>query len=315
MRYSRQILLKGIGKKGQKKLSSSTVAIVGLGALGTASAELLTRAGIGKLILIDRDIIELSNLQRQSLFTEEDLGKPKVLQAEKQLKKINSEIKIQAHFEHLDYNNINLLSSDLILDCTDNLYTRFLINEYSIKTSIPWIYSSCLEHSGYVFNIIPGKICFNCIFNNLTSIGTCDTLGVLNTLANLISSLQVNEAFKILLNKSYEKNLLYINIWQNKIEKIKVKKLKNCNACNKNFKYLTGERSDKLIKFCGSDNYLIKGSFNYLNLKKKLKKYILNDWENSFKLKNLIIFKNKNVLIKAESEKQAKSIYSKFIGD
>ena len=140
-RYSRQMLLKEIGEEGQSKLDYKKVVIVGIGALGTVAAELLARAGIGSLRLIDRDVVEESNLQRQILFTEKDVGKSKSVMAAEKLKEINSLIKIESYPLHLDPKNVSLLQdADLVLDCTDNLETRFLINDHCRKEKIPWIY-------------------------------------------------------------------------------------------------------------------------------------------------------------------------------
>ena len=205
MRYIRQEIFKGIGKKGQKKLGKSIVAIIGLGALGSNSAELLARAGIGRLILVDRDVVELSNLQRQRLFDEKDIGKPKALAARERLTKINSGINIDFFIDDLNFENINQVLKnkiDLILDCTDNLETRFLINDFCIKNKFPFIYSSAVGSKGYVFDIVPGKTpCLRCFLKEATHLDTCETIGVLNAITNLISSIQANEALKILLNK------------------------------------------------------------------------------------------------------------------
>ena len=251
MRYIRQEIFSEIGKEGQKRLRKSSVAVVGLGALGSVSASLLARAGIGKLILIDRDIVELSNLQRQSLFDENDIGKPKALAAKENLSKINSDVETVSVIDDLNYNNINEIISmnnnfniekinnqiykktnknkiDLILDCTDNLETRFLLNDYSIKTKIPFIHSSAVGSKGCVFNVMPGKTpCIRCFLKEAQQLDTCDTAGVVNTITNLIPSVQVNEAIKIILNKkNIEKNLLFFDIWKNELLKIKVKSLK-----------------------------------------------------------------------------------------
>src|SRR3989344_2567536 len=214
MRYTRQEIFSEIGKDGQNKLGKSSVVIVGLGALGSVSAELLARAGIGKLILIDRDIVELSNLQRQSLYDEGDIGKPKALAAKEKLNKINSEVEIDFYVEDLNSGNINEIISingnynnvknnkkyiknnkntDLILDCTDNLETRFLINDFSVKNRISFIYSSAVGSKGYVFNVIQKKTaCLKCFLKEAAQLGTCETVGVLNTITNLISSIQAN---------------------------------------------------------------------------------------------------------------------------
>ncbi len=311
MRYKQQEIFNKIGRKGQKKLSSSTITIIGLGAIGSVASELLTRTGIGNLILIDRDHIELENLHRQNLFNEEDIGKQKAIVAKAKLEKINNEVQIKAFFDNFDSSNTEL-AKGIILDCTDNLETRFLINEVSIKNNIPWIYASAIANSGYIFNIIPGKPCFRCIFKHNYALGTCSTIGVINTITSLIGTIQANEAIKILLNKDYEKKLIHFNIWNNELTKIKVKRNKRCPACNKKFEYLTKE--NKLMKFCGSNSFLIRGNFNYEKIKESIKRIEkIRDFGNSFYFNNITVFKDK-VLIKANSEKKARSLFSKYIG-
>ncbi len=303
MRYIRQERL--LGKANQKLLSRKTVSIIGLGAVGSVSAELLARAGIKKLILIDRDSIELHNLQRQSLYTEEDVGKSKARVIKEKLNKLNTETEIISYFDNLDNENINLFKSDLILDCTDNLETRFLINEFSVKNKIPFIYASAIGNEGYLFNIIPEETCFNCIFKEIQGLETCETFGVLNSTTHLISSLQVNEAIKILLNQEHEKDLIYFNLKINELIKIKINKSRDCSVCsNQIFDYLEGKKSKEIVKFCGSSNYLIKGNFDFDKVNNRLKKENLP----------ISLFKNK-ALIKAKDEKEAKSLFSKYIGN
>lgn len=340
MRYIRQEIFNEIGKKGQEKLRKSAVAVVGLGALGSNSAELLARAGIGKLILIDRDVVELSNLQRQSLFDESDIGKPKALVADEHLNKINSEVKVDFFIDDLNFNNINKIISinesnkniknkkiknkiDLILDCTDNLETRFLINDFSMKNKIPFIYSSAVGSKGYVFDIIPNKTaCLKCFLKEATQLDTCETTGVLNTITNLISSIQTDEALKLLLNKDFEKNLVYFDIFKNELLKIKINKNKTCICCVKNsFEYLTGRKSSKIAKLCGDNLFQVKtksiDKSQFKNLKNKLKKigkvvdfgYCVN-FDNK-----MTIFTDGRALIKAKDEKEAKSLYSRFVGN
>ena len=327
MRYIRQEIFKEIGKKGQEKLGKSIVAVVGLGALGSNSAELLTRAGIGKLLLIDRDIIELSNLQRQSLFNESDVGKPKAIQAKEHLRKTNSEIKIIPIIDDLNFENINKIFNDkldLILDCTDNLETRFLINDFSIKNNITFIYSSAVGSKGYVFSIIPNKTpCLRCFLKEAAQLDTCETVGVLNTITKIISSMQSNEAIKILLNKiNFEKNLLFFDVWKNELSKINVKKNENCICCIKNnFEYLKGKKSSRIIKLCGDNIYQIKtkniGKKQFNTLKNKLKKIVkVIDFGYCINFDNKItIFQDGRALIKAINQKEAKSLYSKFVGN
>ena len=320
MRYSRQIIFEKIGAQRQKLLEKSKVTLVGLGATGTRTAELLTRAGVGSLILIDRDIIETSNLQRQTLFTEEDVNKSKAFAALEHLKKINSQIKIKAIFKDVTSKNIGtIVKGDLILDCTDNMETRFLLNEHSQEKNIPWIFSSIIGSSGMLFNIIPKKTpCFHCIFKAPEEVlGTCDTEGIINTTAALISSMQVTEAFKILTKQPSIKELIYFDLWKNKIEKTKIKKHPNCPACNKKFSYLNGELSSDIIKICGNNSYQLRGRKLKLNevagKLKKLDHVALNEYCLIFK--ELTMFPDGRTLIKAPSPKIAKSIYTKYIGN
>ena len=320
MRYTKQIVFEKIGPKGQNLLKKSKVTVIGLGALGTRTAELLARAGIGNLILIDRDIVELSNLQRQTLFTEKDINRPKALAVLEHLKKINSQIKIRAVFKDINYKNIESnVKGDLIIDCTDNLETRFLINEFSIEKNIPWIFSSVIGSSGMLFNFIPKKTpCFKCIFSEPeTSLDTCDTEGIINTTASLISSIQVTEAFKILTHQPYIKELVYFDLWKSKLTKTKIKKLTKCPTCNNNFKYLTGENFQDVVKICDSGTYQIKG--RKLKLKEvarklnKIDKVFLND--HCLQFKELIMFPDGRAFIETNSPEKAKSIYTKYIGN
>jgi len=316
-RYSSQELYKNIGKKGQEKLSESGVCIIGAGALGGICCELLARAGIGRIRIIDRDFIEITNLQRQILFEEKDIGKAKAITAAKKLKKINSKIRIETQTDDLTYQNIDALigNPDLILACTDNMESRFLINDYSLKNKIPWIYGAVIGEKGSIFVIDINGPCFRCIFNG-PDIETCDTSGILNTASSLIGSMMANEAIKHLLGKKIEKELIYINLWTNNFEKYKVKKRKMCESCNRKFQYLTGEKQTKIVKICGNGVFQFKTTHNFLQLKEKLEKTDnIKAFKELFHFKNLTIFHDGRILIKAESEKSARSDYSKYIGN
>ena len=159
-RYSRQEIIPEIGKKGQQKLKKSKITIIGVGAIGTVTAELLTRAGIGNITLFDKDIVELNNLQRQTLYQENDVGKAKSLVAAKKLQKINSTIKIKGYNTEINSKNITKIKSDIILDCTDNMETKFLINDYCSKEKIPWIYASAIKNIGTIINFFTNKKMF-----------------------------------------------------------------------------------------------------------------------------------------------------------
>lgn len=326
MRYIRQQIFSEIGKKGQEKLQKSSVAVVGVGALGSNSAELLSRAGIGSILLIDRDVVELSNLQRQRLFDENDVGKPKSLAAKERLAEINSEIKIDFLIDDLNFENIGRIFGkkiDLILDCTDNLETRFLLNDFAVKNNIPFIYSSAVGSKGYVFDIVPDKTpCLRCFLKEAANLDTCETAGVLNTITSMISSVQANEAIKILLKKEHEKHLLFLDAWKNEMPKIKINKNKNCICCAKNnFEYLSGKKSSKIAKLCGDGIYQIKtkniNKKQYNEMKSKFKKMgKITDFGYCISFDNKItIFRDGRALIKAKDEKEAKSLYSKFVGN
>ncbi len=230
MRYIRQTALREIGEIGQRILNDKIVTIVGIGALGTNAASLLARAGVN-LKLIDDGYVEKHNLQRQVLFTEEDIGKSKVEAAKQHLQKINSEIRIEAYDLFLTENEVDILRADLILDCLDNMKTRFIINNYCLTHNIPWIHSAAIRTKGTVFNMIPGKACLNCLYSKEADLERCSEVGILNTIASVIGSIQATQAIKILLDKDYEEDLIRVNIWSNTLDKIKVARNPNCESC------------------------------------------------------------------------------------
>ena len=252
MKYSRNIALENIGKEGQNLLNKKNIAIVGLGAIGSLTSELMARNGVN-LILIDNDKIDETNLQRQLLFTEKDIGKSKVDIAGKKLKEINFNIKIKTFKKRLTEDNLNILNSDLILDCTDNLEARFLINKYSLSTKIPWIHAAAIKTKAVLYNFVhdkDDKPCFNCIYKKNYEFETCENAGILNTITAFIATLQATQALKILLNYKYEQDLLRFDIWENSLTKIRIKKNKNCESCMINTNTLKVEIGDFTLKLC-----------------------------------------------------------------
>ncbi|MBW2971303.1 HesA/MoeB/ThiF family protein [Candidatus Woesearchaeota archaeon] len=209
------------------------MAIIGLGGLGSFSTQLLARTGVGELILIDKDKVELKNLQRQILYTEEDIEKFKAEQAAQILQKINSEIIIKSRAEELNEESIKSIKADLVLDCTDNVKTRELINEFALQNKIPWVHATCIREIGRVFNIIHGGPCYKCIYPQAKRAEKADTAGVLNTAVAMTAAIQANEAIKILLNKDYSRQLIRINVWKPEIEMLEVSKNPKCAACGK----------------------------------------------------------------------------------
>lgn len=330
-RYSRQILLKNIQGEGQETLAKSHVAIIGCGALGTTIANNLVRSGIGHIKVIDRDIIELNNLQRQNLFDEDDIGLPKASVAAEKLKKINSEIKIEYVIDDVNHNNIeNLIrDADIVLDGTDNMFVRFLINDACVKHDIPWIYGGAVETYGITMNIVPNKTpCFRCLIQDIPEAGslpTCDTAGVINSIPNIIGSIQTTEALKILLGKEINTNILTYDVWTHSFNNIKIKKNENCECCVKhNFEFLNKKTTDRIVMLCGSGVFQItpvkKTNISFEEISKKLQKLGKVDFQEDL-LKfdqgnyHFYLFKDGRALIYGTTdEKVAKSIYAKYIG-
>ncbi len=241
-RYVRQELFKGIGKEGQKKLIESHVIIVGMGALGTASANFLARAGTGFLRIIDGDRVELCNLQRQFLYDEKTAKslELKVDAAYKNLNEINSEIEIEAVAVNLKEENADKLleGADLIIDATDNFFARYIINEFCVRKKVPWIYGGAVESRGMTMNMMPGGACLACMTgtDNPSSIvtDTCSEVGVLNTLPSIVAALQCTEAIKILTGAAtLRSKMLAFDIWNNTIKSFDIERDENCPVCKK----------------------------------------------------------------------------------
>lgn len=331
-RYSRQTLLKQIGKSGQKKLSKAKVAIVGCGALGTNIANNLVRSGVGNLTVVDRDLVELNNLQRQSLFNEQDVGLPKASVAVDKLKKVNSDIEIQSIVDDVNNENVeNIVQNmDVVVDGTDNLLTRFLINDVCVKKHIPWVYGAAIETHGMTMNIVPNETpCFRCLIQNPPKPGllpTCDTVGVLNTIPAVIANIETTEVLKIILYDSQiNKNLLIYDVWSHNFNSVKISRRDNCECCVKHdFKFLNKGNKEKIISLCGSNAVQITpvatGKISFEKLKEKLKN--LGEVEKTeiilkFKTSNyeFNIFRNgRTIIYGAKDKKLAKSLYAKYIG-
>lgn len=272
-RYSRQEAYSEIGKEGQKILSSSTVAIIGLGALGSIVSQLLARAGIN-LIIADRDIVELSNLQRQVIFTEKDVNKPKADAAKEYLDKVNSDIEIQALNESINENNVSKLKADIIVDCTDNMETRFMLNEYCVKNSIPLVHGSAVANKGFIYNVLSGKACLRCIYPANADSENCQAEGILNSVSAAIGSMQANETINILLNNNPEQDMLHIDLRSNQITRMKVKKNANCPACVGKQEEKPQSTSQFKVELCKTHAAMKttlskNGKLNLENIKKK----------------------------------------------
>ena len=222
-RYSRQILFPGIGERGQEALLGARVALVGCGALGSFHAAALARAGVGSMVIIDRDYVEPSNLQRQWLFEESDAAEalPKAAAAERRLALINSSIHVRGVVADLTASNAEQLLGrvDLILDGTDNFDTRYLINDFSVSRSIPWVYGAAVGSYGLAMPVVPGRTpCLRCVYPNppQSAQPTCETAGVVNVIASLVASYQVADALKILCGQAdrLEARITTVDVWQ-----------------------------------------------------------------------------------------------------
>jgi molybdopterin/thiamine biosynthesis adenylyltransferase len=263
-RYSRQERFAPISQAGQSCLAASRVLICGCGALGSVIAERLGRAGVGHLRIVDRDWVELSNLQRQTLFTEQDAiqARPKSVAAAAALRKINSEIAVEPIVEDITFQNMQSLAQDcdLIIDGTDNFETRFLLNDYCVQQRLPWIHGGCLGASGQVLSILPGETaCFRCLVPELPAreaLETCDSAGVLGPAVGLIACLQAAEALKILSGNldAVCRGLIVIDSWHSEFRVITLPRHTECKACGHfEFPFLTGEIRTEATILCGKN--------------------------------------------------------------
>jgi adenylyltransferase/sulfurtransferase len=264
-RYVRQMLYAPLGESGQQRLVDSRALICGCGALGSVLANTLARAGVGHLRLVDRDFLELNNLQRQVLYDEDDVaaGLPKAVAAQRKLQRINSEIEIEAIVADVDHANIGKLLEgvDLVLDGTDNFETRFLINDASHRYRIPWVYGGCIGAEGQTMTIVPGESpCLRCLMQDMPPPGTtptCDTAGILSPIINVIASIEACEAIKILSGNSsaVSRVLTIFDLWENQVRQVKLDSLReavDCPACQgREFPWLAGERGSHTAVLCG----------------------------------------------------------------
>ncbi len=323
-RYSRQEILQGLGAEGQERLSQAAVAVVGLGALGTVAAELLCRAGVGRLILVDRDIVELSNLQRQALYAEADVGLPKAEQAATRLAAINSRIVIEARPSDLAHDTVARLLGGvgLILDCTDSLETRFLINERCLDAKTPWIYGAALGWEGYAKVFLPGRACFRCHFTETANLGTCDTAGVLNAVTSVIGSIQAAEAIKLIagISQEGEPPLFHYSARTQSLHALIVEPDRACPACMGGERpYLTGKRASRAIRLCGRGVYQIRGAAADLALLEKRLRPLGEVAASVAALRftsgdaEFTVFRDGRALVRAESEGRARAVAARYL--
>jgi molybdopterin-synthase adenylyltransferase len=334
-KYSRQMLFAGIGEVGQQRLLAASVVLVGCGAIGAAAAGLLVRAGVGRVRIIDRDFVELSNLQRQSLFDEHDarLATPKAAAAERKLRAINSSVSVQGLVTDLNSRNTEefLAGFDLILDGTDNFETRFLINDYAIQFNRPWIYAATVASYGVTMTIRPGLTpCLACLLDS-SSNGhgleeTCDTVGVLGPIVNLIASLEVAEALKLLAGReeALHGRLISCDIWSGHFQSVRVAQNSDCRACaRREFSYLDG-KAQPHVTLCGRDSVQIHERGRILDLgalRGRLAASVsdirYNDFLLSFRVEpyQMTVFTDGRAILKGTKDPAvARSLYARYIG-
>lgn len=268
-RYSRQTLFKPIGNAGQALLKDAHVVIIGCGALGSPISETLVRAGVGKLTIADRDYVELSNLQRQQLFTEQDAleGTPKVVAAARRLKEIRSDCEIHTVLDHIDGPLLEEVAdgADLIMDATDNFETRLLMNDVAWKKGIPWIYGACVGSSGTVFSFVPGETaCFRCLLPVIPSVNeTCDIAGIIAPAVQIVAARQAAEALKWLTGnkESMMTKLLHFDVWNNTQVEAGISRLRNkaCETCGEIPTYPSIDQAEgtNYAVLCGRDTVQI----------------------------------------------------------
>jgi molybdopterin-synthase adenylyltransferase len=335
-RYSRQILFSGIGNEGQSRINKSCIAMVVCGALGAMQASLLVRAGVGTLRIIDRDFVEESNLQRQILFDEEDAQSvlPKAIAAKKKLHEANSLVKVEGIVEDVNPASIDRLLGgfDLILDASDNFDVRFLINDFSVKNGIPWIYGACVGAYGLTFPIIPGEsACLRCVFDSAPSVGmahTCDTAGVIGPIVSVIAAMQAAEALKLLsgARDHVSRKIATVNMWDTKYDLFNLPpRNPDCPCCARHeFPYLEGSLGADATSLCGRNSVQIRRregtKINLDNLAQKLAPLGRVE-QNRFLLRAVIdgyqltIFSDGRAIINGTYDLGlAKSLYSRYIG-
>jgi adenylyltransferase/sulfurtransferase len=339
-KYSRQILFAPLGLEGQERLLASNAVVVGCGALGTAVASLLVRAGLGRLRIIDRDFVEPSNLQRQTLFEEADArdALPKAVAAERRLLLANSSVRVEGIVADLTPRNAEemLAGFPLILDGTDNFETRFLVNDAAVKLGVPWIYAAAVASYGLTMTVQPGgSACLACLVETGGARGTpgapgieetCDTAGVLNAIVGVIASIQAAEAIKLLAGRfdALHGRLITCDVWSGRFQSIAVARNPQCRACvRREFTWLEGEAQPQ-ITMCGRDSVQIherRRALDLAELGRRLTPTVASVRSNDFLLRfavppyEMTVFADGRAVIKGTRDAGvARSLYARYIG-
>ncbi len=335
-RYSRQILFSGIGAEGQQRLLAARVLIVGCGALGSAHAESLARAGVGHLRIVDRDFVEPSNLQRQTMFTESDAEQrlPKAIATANHLRQINSEIEIEPHILDINYSNVERLleGCDVVIDGTDNFATRYLVNDACVKHNVNWIYGAAVGSYGVTMTVRPHRsACLRCIFEEAppaASAPTCDTSGVIMPIINIVSAVQASEALKLLTGRldDLHGSLMQFDVWRNEWRRIGTGTPRpDCQTCGAGIYETLSHAGEAAAVLCGRDAIQISPPqpthINFSSLAERLRRageVKFNEYLLRFKTGNfeLTVFPDARSIIRGTDEiATARSLYAKYIGN
>jgi molybdopterin/thiamine biosynthesis adenylyltransferase len=334
-KYSRQTLFAPIGEEGQRRLLASSVVIVGCGAIGAAAAGLLVRAGVGRVRILDRDFVETSNLQRQTLFDEDDAraALPKAVAAERKLRAINNTVSAEGLVRDLNPRNAEelLAGFDLILDGTDNFETRFLINDFAVQSARPWIYAAAVASYGVTMTVRPNLTpCLACLLESSPNghglEETCDTVGVLGPIVNLIASLEVAEALKLLSGReqALHSRLVSCDVWSGHFQSVRVAQNPRCRACaRRDFSYLYGQAQPH-ITLCGRDSVQIHERGRTLDLEAlqaRIAATVSDVRHNEFLLcfrvepYQMTVFADGRAILKGTKDPAvARSLYARYIG-
>ena len=337
-RYARQIRFAPLGEDGQRRLCKGRALLCGCGALGSTIANLLVRAGIGMLRIVDRDFVELHNLQRQSLFDENDAreGLPKAFAAAEKLRQINSTVAIEPIVADIDSSNIEQFCEgvDVILDGTDNFETRFLANDAAVKLKLPWIYGGCVGAEGQTMTILPGETaCLRCLMSECPAPGgtaTCETAGILGPIVGVIASIEAIEAIKILSGNraAVSRNLIVADLWTNHTRQIDVSHLRdqtNCPTCkHSDYAWLSGRQGSRTATLCGRNAVQLThpdATISLDELAQKLagvgqitrNKFLLRLKVEDFEL--TIFADGRSIISGTDDITIARAIYAKYVGN
>lgn len=333
-RYARQVLFAGIGEAGQRRLLAAKAVVIGCGALGSAIANTLVRAGVGHVVIADRDYIELNNLQRQNLFDEEDIaqGLPKAVAAAQKLRRVNSAIRIEALVTDVHPGNIEALiaGAAVVLDGTDNFATRYLINDACLSRGIPWVYGGVIAARGMSMTVRPGEsACLRCLFPEPPpgTATTCATAGILGPVVNVIAAIEAIEAMKLLSGEGrLNDGLLTVDLWENRFETIAIPgRAADCPACGRGeYAFLASRETGGTTELCGHNAVQLwpgtAAGIDLAALARRLSpvgEVACNEFMLRFRAEGyeITLFPDGRAIVKGTTDRAlARTLYAKYIG-